>query len=76
MLPLLFSGDFGSGMMGGNGGGFGGFSGSSSFTLTPVLPIDTILIAVGFAILISVIFALYPARKAAKLDPVKALRYE
>jgi putative ABC transport system permease protein len=76
MLPLLFSGGFGSEMMGGNGGGFGGFSGSSSFTLTPVLPLETILIAVGFAILISVIFALYPARKAAKLDPVKALRYE
>ena len=76
MLPLLFSGDFASGFTGSDGGGFGGFSGPSSFTLTPVLPIETIFIAIGFAILISVIFALYPARKAAKLDPVKALRYE
>ncbi|MFX1300584.1 MAG: ABC transporter permease [Promethearchaeota archaeon] len=76
MLPLLFSGDFAGGITGSDGGGFGGFSGASSFTLTPVLPIETIFIAIGFAIFISVIFALYPARKAAKLDPVKALRYE
>ena len=76
MLPILFSGGMDSGFAGGDGGGFGGFGGSSNFTLTPVLPLETILIAIGFAILVSVVFALYPARKAAKLDPVKALRYE
>ena len=76
MLPLLFSGGMSSDFIGGNGGGFGGFGGSGSFTLVPVLPLETIFIAMGFAILVSVIFALYPARKAAKLDPVKALRYE
>ncbi len=75
-LPLLFSGGMTGGFVGGDGNGFGGFGGSSSFTLVPVLPLETIFIAIGFAILISVIFALYPARKAAKLDPVKALRYE
>ncbi|MFX1565882.1 MAG: ABC transporter permease [Promethearchaeota archaeon] len=75
MLPALFSGGFSSDF-GGNGGGFGGFGGSSTFTLVPVLPLETILIAMGFAILVSVVFALYPARQAAKLDPVKALRYE
>ena len=75
-LPLLFSGGMTGGFVGGDGNGFGGFGMSSSFTLVPVLPLETIFIAIGFAVLISVIFALYPARKAAKLDPVKALRYE
>lgn len=32
--------------------------------------------AIVFGILVCFIFSLYPARKAAKLDPVKALRYE
>lgn len=76
MLPVLFSGGMAGDFVGGNGGGFGGFGGSGNFTLVPVLPLETIFVAIGFAILVSVVFALYPARKAAKLDPVKALRYE
>ena len=45
-------------------------------TVVPAISLPVILGAVGVCVLIGVVFGYYPARRAAKLDPVESLRYQ
>jgi putative ABC transport system permease protein len=55
---------------------FGAYLISLAVKIPFVISIPSILIAVGVSMLVGVVFGLYPARRAARLSPIDALRYE
>ena len=62
-----------------SGGGFlpmGAGAGAGGMPINPVLTPEVLLGSLVFGIVVSVIFALYPAWRASRLKPVDALRYE
>jgi putative ABC transport system permease protein len=57
------------GIMGGNATAY-------FLKLTPVIPVDWVLIGLVICSIVGIVFGTYPAYKAANLDPIDSLRYE
>ena len=71
MLISLFGGFIGIAL------GVGGALLAAKFATLPVkLDLQVVLLATGFSVATGLFFGYYPARKAARLDPIEALRHQ
>jgi putative ABC transport system permease protein len=49
---------------------------SSNTPITPIIDLNSVLLATLFSAAVGLFFGLYPANRASKLEPVEALRSE
>ncbi|MRR32247.1 ABC transporter permease, partial [bacterium] len=54
----------------------GRIAAANNTPLSPSVGLDAILLATLFSTAVGLFFGLYPANRAANLEPVEALRYE
>jgi len=51
-------------------------SSAAGFTLRATITPQLVFFSLGFSLFVGIVFGVFPARRAAKLQPVEALRYE